>query len=210
MNSETKNCQNCKNDFIIESDDFSFYEKIKVPAPTFCSECRRQRRLSFRNENNFYKRKCDMCGDNVVSCYSPNSKHKIYCQKCWWGDKWDFEDYGKEYDFSKPFFEQWYKLFLEVPHVAINNSNSIDSEWVNQESDDKNCYLNVGGHYNEDSAYNSFELFGKNCFDNYWILNSDHCSNNIKCERNYFVNFSTTINVNGSRPDVTLGFRSVY
>lgn len=29
MNSETKNCQNCKSDFIIEPDDFSFYEKIK-------------------------------------------------------------------------------------------------------------------------------------------------------------------------------------
>jgi len=28
---ETKNCQNCKNDFTIEPDDFSFYEKIKVP-----------------------------------------------------------------------------------------------------------------------------------------------------------------------------------
>ena len=36
--SETKTCQNCKNDFIIEPDDFSFYEKMKVPAPTFCPE----------------------------------------------------------------------------------------------------------------------------------------------------------------------------
>ena len=40
MKSETRNCQNCKKDFIIEPDDFSFYEKIKVPAPTFCPECR--------------------------------------------------------------------------------------------------------------------------------------------------------------------------
>jgi len=131
-----------------------------------------------------------MCEESVVSCYSPQNKHKVYCQKCWLSDKWDFENYGKDYDFSKPFFEQWYELFLKIPHVAINNSNSINSEWVNQESDDKNCYLNVGGHYNEDSAYNSFELFGKNCFDNYWILNSDHCSNNIHGEKNYFVNFS--------------------
>ena len=32
---ETKSCQNCKNDFIIEPDDFAFYDKIKVPPPTF-------------------------------------------------------------------------------------------------------------------------------------------------------------------------------
>ena len=29
MNSETKQCQNCKKDFVIESDDFDFYDKIK-------------------------------------------------------------------------------------------------------------------------------------------------------------------------------------
>ena len=37
MNPETKNCQNCKKDFTIESEDFAFYEKIKVPPPTWCS-----------------------------------------------------------------------------------------------------------------------------------------------------------------------------
>jgi hypothetical protein len=30
MNPETKNCQNCKKDFTIESDDFIFYEKMNV------------------------------------------------------------------------------------------------------------------------------------------------------------------------------------
>ena len=28
--------QNCKKEFTIEPEDFNFYEKIKVPAPTFC------------------------------------------------------------------------------------------------------------------------------------------------------------------------------
>jgi hypothetical protein len=187
---DTKQCQNCKKDFIIEPDDFLFYEKIKVPPPTFCWECRHQRRLSFRNERMFYKRKCDLCGESVVSRVSPDKEYKMYCTKCWWSDKWDPESYGKEYDFSRPFFEQWKDLFFNVPHISILNSNSINSDWVNQESDDKNCYLNVGGIYNEDSSYNTYELYGKDCFDNYWILNSEHCSNNIKCERGYFVNFS--------------------
>jgi len=34
-NSQTKICQNCKKEFIIEPEDFEFYEKIKVPTPTF-------------------------------------------------------------------------------------------------------------------------------------------------------------------------------
>ena len=36
MMDETRVCQNCKKDFVIEPDDFLFYEKMKVPAPTFC------------------------------------------------------------------------------------------------------------------------------------------------------------------------------
>ena len=33
-------CQNCKILFVIESEDFNFYEKIKVPPPTFCHDCK--------------------------------------------------------------------------------------------------------------------------------------------------------------------------
>ena len=76
MKSETKICQNCKKDFVIESDNFSFYEKIKVPPPTFCPECRRQRRFAWRNYINFYHRK-DINGKDVISLYSPESNIKV-------------------------------------------------------------------------------------------------------------------------------------
>ena len=59
MEEQIKNCQNCKQDFVIESEDFSFYEKMKVPPPTFCPDCRLARRLIWRNERTFYKRICD-------------------------------------------------------------------------------------------------------------------------------------------------------
>ncbi|MEI8270211.1 MAG: hypothetical protein WCG45_02485 [bacterium] len=190
MKSETKNCQNCKKDFVIKQEDFNFYEKVKVPPPTFCVECREQRRLAFRNERVLYKRICDLCGQNVVSRVSPDKKYSMYCTKCWWSDKWDPFDFGKDYDFSRPFFEQWKELFFSVPNISINNSNCVYSDWVNQETDDKNCYLNIGGLYNENSAYNTYEVFGKNCFDNYWILNSDYCSNNIHSGRNYLTHYS--------------------
>jgi len=47
---ETKTCQNCKIEFVIEKEDFNFYEKIKVPPPTWCPECRMIRRMTWRNE----------------------------------------------------------------------------------------------------------------------------------------------------------------
>ena len=106
MESQTKQCQNCKKDFVIEPDDFAFYEKIRVPPPTFCPECRLQRRLSFRNERILYKRACDLCGKEVISIYHSEGKNVMYCQHCWWSDKWDPLAYGQGYDFQKPFFEE--------------------------------------------------------------------------------------------------------
>jgi hypothetical protein len=190
MNPETKQCQNCKQSFTIESEDFAFYEKIKVPPPTFCVECREQRRISFRNERALYKRKCGLCDKSVVSRVSPDKPYPVYCRECWWSDKWDSMQYGRDYDFSRPFFEQYKELLFSVPHVSLFNGNIVNSDWVNQETDDKNCYLNVGGHYNEDSGYNTYELYGKDSFDNYWLLNSDFCYECVNCRHCYRTFFS--------------------
>lgn len=190
MNQETKICQNCKASFQIDAQDFAFYEKMGVPAPTFCPECREQRRIAVRNERALYKRKCDLCDKEVISRVSPDKKYPMYCKNCWWSDKWDAVKYGRDYDFSRPFFEQFKDLLFSVPHISIFNANTVNSDWVNQETDDKNCYLNVGGHYNEDSAYNTYELFSKDSFDNYWLFKSELCYENLNCERCYRISFS--------------------
>ena len=103
---ETKNCQNCKNDFTIEPDDFLFYEKIKVPPPTFCPECRFIRHLLFNNVWSIYKRTCSKCEKIILSIYSPDKPNVVYCMPCWWGDSWDGTEYGMEYDSTRSFFEQ--------------------------------------------------------------------------------------------------------
>lgn len=190
MNQKAQTCQSCKQSFIIEPEDFQFYEKIKVPSPTWCPDCRDQRRYCFRNGHSLYKRKCNLCGANVVSRVSPDKPYKMYCQKCWWSDKWDPLEYGMDYDFSRPFFEQFNDLMLKTPHPSLLGGNNINSDWVNQETDDKNCYLNIGGHFNEDSAYNNYEIKGKSCFDNFWVWQCELCYENLNCERCFKTVFS--------------------
>src|SRR3989339_1109792 len=95
--SETKNCQNCKKNFTIEPDDFRFYEKIKVPPPTWCPSCRMIRRMIWRNERVLYKSICALCKKNMISMYNPDNKFKVYCDSCWWGDNWDLTDYSLSY-----------------------------------------------------------------------------------------------------------------
>ena len=173
MNKEYKNlvlgCQNCKKDFIIESEDFNFYEKIKVPPPTFCPECRQQRRYAWRNERTLYRRDCDLCGKSTVTIYSPNKDLKVYCLKCWWGDGWDPSYYGMDFDFSRPFFEQYKELQKIVPRIALLSKNSINSEYTNHSADNKNTYLSFCCFDTEDVYYSTWMVKSRNCMDSSYI-----------------------------------------
>ncbi len=144
MKNETKNCLNCKKDFELNSNELGFYQKINVPPPTLCSKCRKQRRLTWRTEFVFYNRSCDMCKRQIISMYSPDSSITIYCNKCWWSDEWDPKSYGKDIDFSRPFFEQFQELRKMVPALALvndNNVSSVNCEYTQNFVLSKNCYM---------------------------------------------------------------------
>lgn len=189
-NSETRVCQNCKASFEIDASDFEFYEKIKVPAPTWCPGCRYQRRLANRNEWNFYKRDCDLCKTSVVSIYNPSYPGPVYCQKCWWSDKWDPFSYGREIDFSRPFFEQFFEHRYKVPRVALANHNSVNSEYSNQSENNKNCYMVVATGTSEDCMYGNWSQGSRDCVDCWAMKECEvmyECLNCFKCYRCLFV-----------------------
>jgi len=194
MQSETRICQNCKKDFIIEPDDFGFYEKVKVPPPTFCPECRRQRRNAWRNTFTLYSRKCDSCGKSVISLYAPDSGIIIYCNKCWWNDKWNPKSYGTDYDFSKPFFTQFRELIGKVPHISIVNDDGIASlncEYTQDTWFAKNCYMLFSGWYIENVMYSFFMLAGKDMVDCMNIMNkAEWMYECINCGTSYQLKYS--------------------
>ena len=175
MQQETKTCQNCKKEFTIEPDDFAFYEKIKVPAPTFCWLCRAQRRTAFRNERSLYKRKSDFSQKDIFSAFAPDAPVKVYEKEVWLTDQWDPMDYGKDFDESKTFFEQFKELLHTVPLKNLNVVNGVNSDYVNNFTDPKNCYLIFNGNNAEDCMYGNGLGYTKSCVDNSHVSKSERC-----------------------------------
>lgn len=178
MNSETRSCQNCKNDFTIEPDDFGFYEKMGVLPPNFCSDCRSQMRLVFRNERFLYKRSCDHCKKDIISIYSSNKKYPVWCNDCWWGDDLNSKKYAVDYNADKSFFEQFNELWNKVPKSALVSTRNVSSNYLNLAADNKSCYMIFESSNNE------------NCIHCYWIqLSKDlvDCSYTNKVELSYEV-----------------------
>ena len=176
MNPQIKICQNCKNDFTIESDDFNFYKRLDICAPIICPQCRAQLRLSFRNERVFYKRKCDKCERDVVSMYSPNKPFTVWCYDCWFSDSWGGEDFGLDYDPNISFLDQFEKLWKSVPKVSLVYMRSPGSDYTNISADNKNCYFIIESSNNEESIHS---YWIQECRD---VLDTSFSS---KCELTY-------------------------
>lgn len=173
MNSEIRTCKNtgkskyCMGDFEITPDDFTFYKKMQVPAPTFCPECRLQRKLCWRNERVLYSRHCDKTKELIVSTYASNSRFPVYSMTYWWSDKWDFREYGIDIDFSKSFFDQFLNLQNNVPRLALVNTNSINSDYSLQSANSKDVYMCVGAFDSENCMHSNHMFSSKNCSDVY-------------------------------------------
>lgn len=199
MNKETKStsnssvqaCQNCKKDFEITPDDFSFYEKIGVPAPTFCPKCRLIRRMISTNERVLYKRKCDLTGKDIFSMYREDTAFPVYNPEDWYGDKWDPYEYGVSYDFSKPFFEQFLELSKRVPRMSlVRQGHSINSEYTHRAHDMKNSYMVFRMSGSLDSMYSYVGKNIKDCVDCLSIWDSELCYECIDCNNSYRLRYS--------------------
>lgn len=190
MKPETRQCQNCKNDFVIEVDDFSFYEKMKVPVPTWCPDCRMVRRLSFRNERNLFRRKDAHTGQDSFSGFPAEAHLNTYENNYWHGDAWSGLEYGVAYDFSVPFFKQFYDMLSVVPLPAKSSAGfMIDSDYCNEAGRLRNAYLCFDSDFVENSAYLVKATHMKDSFDSHEVIEDELCYEDVmvyKCYRTFF------------------------
>lgn len=180
-----KTCVDCGCEYKIDNADLQFLKKMtptfgarsfEISPPKLCPQDRFRRRLAFRNELHLYKSPCDLCKKTMVTSYRPNVPFPVYCQECWWGDSWNELDYGRDYDFSTPFFQQYQALRDDVPRLALMNRNAENSEYCNYAAYNKNCYLAVGGSwYNEDCMYVTYNFRSRSCVDCFGLQRGELC-----------------------------------
>lgn len=148
--------------------------------------------MTWRNERGLYKRKCDAPGhtEDVISIYAPDSGYTAYDSKYWWGDQWDPMSYGQEYDFSRPFFAQYSELLKKVPHLALSNYNSVQSEYCNFVDNLKNCYLAFGCLDDENVLYSGRTSHSRDSLDLLMAVKNELCYDDISCTDSYGLLYS--------------------
>jgi len=187
-------CRFCEQAFMISDWEQAHLKKFDVPLPMLCPTHRHQRRLAHRNERRLYKDVCDLTGKPMISIFSPDKPYKVYSQEGWHSDKWDGRDYGRDFDFSRPFFEQFVELERDVPHIGLLNVKGENSEYCNITTGNKNCYLVFGGDFCEDCFYSCFSMNCRDVSDVYWVKKSELVYDSVDCENVYNVRYSQRSN----------------
>lgn len=150
--------------------------KVSLPLPKHCPDCRKQRRLSFRNDSVLYKRTSDYSGKSILSTYTPKALFPVYDYEEWWGEGWDALDYGQEFDFSRSFVDQFIELRNKVPRVNLQVDNLCENcLFSNQITLSKDCYLLISGSSNESCLYGYRINNSRNCVDCLFAIDSELC-----------------------------------
>lgn len=144
--------------------------------------------------------------------YTAESPYTVYCQNCWWSDKWDAKDFAKDLDFNRPFFEQMDELMRQVPRISLMNKEHTNAEYCNFAWRNKDSYLCTTTGECEDAFYvkRSWNCRGiadcsnltgcelcyesidcTNCYACLWLQNSSDCTDcslgyNLKNCKNCF------------------------
>lgn len=200
---EKKQCVQCSKTFEIDDHDRGFYDRMRVPQPTFCPDCRLQRRMSWMNLRSLYRRTVTGVGTagrmdrggtkkDVISIYSQDKPFTVIEDKKWWSDEVDLTQHGVDYDFSKPFFQQFRELMLRVPlpHLQRNSATMDNSDYCNAASGLKNCYLIAAADYDENCSYGYTVENSKDCMDMAFLYNSELCYEGINLRNCYKTFFS--------------------
>ena len=187
-----RSCQWTGEQFPIFENDVTLLEKLspvvngkkyQLPLPDYAPYERMLQRLASRNNRFLYKRKCDLTGETIISTYSKNKPYKVYGVDAWHSDKRNVFEYGREFDFSRWFFEQFQELKVVVPRLAVYvDHTSVNCTYANGAVSAKNLYLCDTCAYSEDAWYSSWILHGEYCMDCYKVEKIRNCYRAIQCK----------------------------
>ncbi len=192
-------CEISGSTFEITDEDLRYYEKMGVPSPRLCPEERARRRMAFANQRNLFIRQCAGSGKRIITNYPPESKAPVYDLEYWYSDKWDRYQTGRDFNFSRPFFEQFRELEASAPRPNLQRAYALDenADYTNYAGENKDCYLIFDSDkcrdcyysYSINSSQDVVDCFRAekcelcyecvdctNCYRSIFLQNCDNCS----------------------------------
>lgn len=180
-------CKTCGERFEVSDWELNFLKKFTLSSPSTCPDCRQQLRLLHVNQIHLFRRQCDATGETVISNYPPDSGYRVYSQQYWWSDGHDGGSFGRSYDSSRPFFEQFQELNRQVPRPALFTDFSRDENcaYTNFAGLNKDCYMIFDSDENRECYYSYGMNGSQSAMDCYRVQKVELCYEAVDCTNCY-------------------------
>ncbi|PID70080.1 hypothetical protein CSB37_03660 [bacterium DOLZORAL124_38_8] len=162
-------------------------QELLVGLPTLCPAERQRRRLMFFNIHNLYK------NNTLISPHAPEYKLNVISKNDFLNEKDSGLNYGRNFDFSRPFFEQFKELQIVSPRWDRMSLNAENSNWTTNSISLKNCYLVYSSTYLEDCLYCDRVDKSSDVVDCEDVKNSELCYGSLFLENCFEVLWSKKI-----------------
>ncbi len=109
----------------------------------------------------------------------------MYKNEVWWGSDWDAVEYGRDFDFNRPFFEQFAELQKVVPREGTSVFSCENCDYNGHIRESRNCDLKSLVYQCEDPYYAYWMVHDNNVFDSACTNESTLCYNCIAVNNSY-------------------------
>lgn len=184
---QQKICALSGQSFTISDQEEEYCRSQNIPLPTISPLERIRAITSFDNCIHLYNGKCAFTGQAILTTLPPELGHPTYSPDVYMSDQWDATSFGRDYDFSRPFFEQFADLFKQVPLPSrfLTLSTLENSDFVNGVTGAKNCYLLFNATSCEDCLFSRVLNQCKNTVESISVQNSELCYGCINVSGSY-------------------------
>ncbi len=187
-----KICRLTGKPFTISPAEQAYCEQNNIPLPTLHPIERLRQMMVFRNRISLYNATCGFSGESILSSIDPRKGFMVYDVDIWESEKWDPLEYGREYDFGRPFFDQFAELMHAAPwpNLFVIRSTMENSDYTNGITTAKNCYLLFGSIENEACMFSHSLWRCRDVVDCVYTKDSELCYDSRNVHGCYNLRFS--------------------
>ena len=97
----------------------------------------------------------------------------------------DGTKFGRDFDFNRPFFEQFFELSLEVPKPSLVQKKNENCEFTYDTNEDRDCYLVAACDNSHNCHYGSLVIECRDCADCDDITQCELCVGCAYCDTSF-------------------------
>ena len=154
-----------------------YCSRYDLPLPRLAPSERLRNMLCFRNRSYLYNGQCAVSGKKMLTCFPPKRGYRPCDVDIWHSDRIDNREFGKPYDFTRRFFEQFVELYRTalLPGLTANRATIENCDYADGITYAKNCYLVFASSYSEDCMFCYLVRRCRSVLDCVYCFDSEFC-----------------------------------